>query len=818
MLWWAAPASAGWDDPTGKKKPVLVIPLRYKDWSPPCSPAPCPSTFYGSSFAAAAGSINPPYRTASDWKSFLNTSVDALVLEDSYGTTSFDFQALVNPDAKNGWWDAGRSIEAYGRLGSLLFPDPTVTGLPAPLDDFVKRIPCTVFTSTPFHRLLFIDNLAIGGGLHGRQAITLQCGKTWDVDWTWAHQGGNEAGFSVFADRALGLGLGMRDTGKPCSAYPGRATCFERWDATAGATLGEYAGLQRQTLGWVPSSSVKTLPLPLTKTATFDLQPLNAGLSGTPTLAQVPVVSGPVFKGYLVECRRGPRVNKEGVVVTWVDSAGGQAWIASRSPLTLDTAALAPGQAFVDTANGIEIRAQTATAPRCGVSVGAASVTYPGVTIRPPIDGFGTFDFVSADAGLGMPGDQLPSPWNRHLNPVFVNAFNGGSAPSQGANAVVSVRYPATVAVACGSPPEGDPQNVPLPAIAPGQSGAVSLPWLAGGSSTSPVRIAVHLGGGPGDRAGGGFATTSFAVQTHTAGETKPVQTGFTVAASGHCHGAMLLSSTVTRVPPGWAARIYPRAVRLLPGQSRAMAVFVLAPPNARPGDSVQLSGAIFASAPRERTRGRQPVQDKPAGGFDLFARGVGAGSATLTCPGQTQTGSAATVSGAVSGAGAVLLEYRDPAGAPSLHETHAGANGAYSDSIVPQQAGTWRIQARFQGDATHAAAESAPCSFPVVTPQAPSPPPPQSTGLPDLTISSLEKDSVTVTNRGNAAAGHFRLKIDQTQGTTRFDIDGLGPGESAKRSFNCQQGQVTATADSGDDVTESDEGNNKASILVQGC
>jgi hypothetical protein len=814
VLAFPATASAGWDDPVGTKKPVLVIPIRYGDFKLPCSPTPCPASFFDSSFLAASGSINPPYRTGPLWGTFLNDGPDAHVLEDSYGKTSFDFRMVVNPGSKDGWWDAGQSIEAYGRLASAIFPIDTDTGLPPPLDDFVKRLPCSIFTSTPIHRLLFIDNLSIGGGLRGRQTITLQCGKTWVVDWTWLHQGGNEAGFSVFLFRALGLSLGMRDLGRPCPAYPLRATCFERWDATAAAGRSEYSGLQRLTLGWVPSSSVKIPTPPVTKGTTIELQPLDAALSSsTPTLAQLPLITGPMFKGYLLECRRGTFVEKAGVLVTWVDEVAGQSWVASKPPLSIDLAALAPGEAYIDSKNDIEIRALTSSGSHCQAAVSKAPVFYSGVVIRLPIDAFGSPDFLSPDIGFGRPGDLLQAPWAGHLTPVFFTLANGGGAPSQGGVAAVDIQNPATVAVACGSPPAGDSQSLPLPVIPAGQSYTASLSWPAGKPTASPVRITVRLQAGPGDISGGGSSSSVFAVQAHKAGETTPVRTAFIVAASGRCKGTMVLRSTPLHVPTGWSARVSPRFLRLRPGQSRVLTALVLAPRNATLGAQARIPIAVFANGLRDRPKGRRPLQPRPAGGFDLLARLVGPGSASLACPALGQTGAALTISGSVPGAGPVLIEYRTPTGTPSVRELTAGTNGAYADTFVPSTTGTWHVQARFQGDAAHGPAESPECAFQVTTPPAP---PPQ---LPDLVISSLKRGSVTVSNQGQGAAGPFTVSVKQSQGgTLHFDIAGLGAGESATRSFTCLQGELSATADSGNSVAESDESNNKDSTVVQTC
>jgi hypothetical protein len=143
-----------------------------------------------------------------------------------------------------------------------------------------------------------------------------------------------------------------------------------------------------------------------------------------------------------------------------------------------------------------------------------------------------------------------------------------------------------------------------------------------------------------------------------------------------------------------------------------------------------------------------------------------------------------------------------------------AGASGAFTDTLAPTTAGTWHAQARFQGNAAKGPAESGQCSFPVAVP---SPPPAQP--RPDLVIDSLKRNSFTVTNRGDGAAGPFTVSVRRGQGgTTRFDFVGLAPGSSLTRNVNCLKGDLTVTADSGETVAESDETNNRTTLLVQSC
>ncbi|HEY7179536.1 MAG TPA: sigma-70 family RNA polymerase sigma factor [Gaiella sp.] len=82
---------------------------------------------------------------------------------------------------------------------------------------------------------------------------------------------------------------------------------------------------------------------------------------------------------------------------------------------------------------------------------------------------------------------------------------------------------------------------------------------------------------------------------------------------------------------------------------------------------------------------------------------------------------------------------------------------------------------------------------------------------LPDL-VAVLANANVTVTNAGEAPAG---TSIVLVQGVGAFTIPGLGPGQSATRTYTCKSGTITAIADETKLVTESDEGNNTATRAV---
>ncbi len=98
--------------------------------------------------------------------------------------------------------------------------------------------------------------------------------------------------------------------------------------------------------------------------------------------------------------------------------------------------------------------------------------------------------------------------------------------------------------------------------------------------------------------------------------------------------------------------------------------------------------------------------------------------------------------------------------------------------------------------------------------PPTPTPPPPPA-GAPDLVITALSINQVTVKNQGTAAAGAFNVALP---GGQVIRIGGLAAGASATSSYttgNCNLSSFIATADSSNEVIESDETNNTSGLTV---
>jgi subtilase family serine protease len=76
---------------------------------------------------------------------------------------------------------------------------------------------------------------------------------------------------------------------------------------------------------------------------------------------------------------------------------------------------------------------------------------------------------------------------------------------------------------------------------------------------------------------------------------------------------------------------------------------------------------------------------------------------------------------------------------------------------------------------------------------------------LPDLVVTDLTNSTATVSNRGDGPAGPSTV----TLGELALRVGALQPGDTASFEFDCQPGEVIATADAKREVRESDEENN---------
>lgn len=85
---------------------------------------------------------------------------------------------------------------------------------------------------------------------------------------------------------------------------------------------------------------------------------------------------------------------------------------------------------------------------------------------------------------------------------------------------------------------------------------------------------------------------------------------------------------------------------------------------------------------------------------------------------------------------------------------------------------------------------------------------------LPDLIVSSLGLDTVTISNIGRGDAGPSIVTV----AGQAISVPALRAGEKVQLNYRCVGGDVTALADAQQQVAESNEGNNQRSAAVGQC
>ena len=206
------------------------------------------------------------------------------------------------------------------------------------------------------------------------------------------------------------------------------------------------------------------------------------------------------------------------------------------------------------------------------------------------------------------------------------------------------------------------------------------------------------------------------------------------------------------------------------------------------------------------RRRSRSARTTSPSGRADRAGNTGAPATArwTVLPPPDTTAPTTSIVSATTSGADASFQFTASESGSTFACSLDGGA---YAACASPHSYGGLAVGAHtFAVRATDAAGNTGAAATHAWT-IAPPPPPP----LPDLTISVLTKSLFVVTNTGTAAAGPFVVSVTLI-GT--FTIPGLAPGQSVTRTWSvCRAGTITAIADRGADVAESNERNNSRSI-----
>ena len=767
LLALAAPLSAGeFPKPIGLNQKVLVVLLKHQ-------PPHCPGA--GACWTAAQlADIKPPRHTAAQYETILNQAVNAYYLQATYGKTSFDFDVLVNPDSSDGWWDAPSSVQQYiagqnAFVGNPGFVKDAAVKVAAAATDLGPYDRLLVMANVQTRN---------GQTNSKGVPITYQTPTgPKELTATWVWEDVSDATLTTVVSHELGHQLGLPDLYGHCgpiTGYDGNGNpvyglndeCVGPWDLMAyDWQFTHFGGWSKVDRGWLPAllPYVKTLgpldaspidtTIALTRLATVGSNVIRIPLSG----------SGGPFFGYYIECRQqaggDENVPIEGVIISFVDEALGTQVTHARvlrktngdpqwwSYDLYDGAALQPGEAFFDTQFGLSVFYQEPVENGCSVQVSysggklfpdpaiADSSPYlvvpdaaydsPDIWIDSAMNGWGNYLDGTPD-GDGVPSGPGDPAWADHDNRIGFRVRNLGFATATDITVEVGVAQPADIATVCGDRTNESVQpvgTVTISSLAPGEKYQGYVVWHP--TSPLPARIEVRILPLADEISpSNNLAVETVQFSSLSCPQEPCISTSKpdSVLLTNPCRILSSIMAVRPFVPPGWTVRVDPEHALLRFGETRAFRITVTSPAGARPGESARMPISFLEAPPDVFSEGvvasRGGSMFTEFGGLKLLARVTAPSTVSCRAPANPRpTGERLRISGRIDPAHpgeAVALEYRSPSGSPVLRLVRTNPAGRFHDRVTPDRWGPWTVQAFWQGDGDHQAAQSDVCRFDV--------------------------------------------------------------------------------------------------------
>ena len=699
--------------------------------------------------------ILPPRHTAKKYETILNQLVNDYYLKNSYDQIKFNFLVLVNPNRADGWWDAPHSIQDYN-LGEdannnpvSLHQDGVTVAYQAIGDELFNydRVvaihgyqgrggqACCVHTPVPFY---------------GVQKDYIAGSKKISLYTAWVAEDANDDLLAAILSHELGHTLGAPDQ---YNVGLGNWPAMGPWDTMGDDPYFNHFGAwTKYSRGWIPQvTDMYCIKGFCSITAVLD--PLE--YPGNNAL-RVPFTTWYPFEGYFAECRRkvnhDENIPEEGLLITHVDEnrQGAVAQVVA-SPTNFFTAALQPGEAFIDTQRKITITNLSQPGDsNCTVDVERGGPPAPDPAIfQDDVEktGKGYLAYTSYDIWLDSPKNgwdvypdseiimvypphTTPQPggfgdpfWVGHENRIRFRILNAGTGDADYVIVEVYVKQPIIV-----SPPgpgcEGTIDRMPagdlvgivvIDHLEVHDSYYGFVPWTP--ETNAPAKVTVRIQDYPGELS----HTNNVAIETYQhlyfvgAGMDRTVGT-FTVRSVG-CENRIPFyifpfPCSESSPKPTWDVSATPNQGMLDPGDALDVQVMAQPPAGSQAGDSETICLGVFALPGDVFTT---------VGGFAFRAQVVNPSQLTCLTPAEIiSLGSTVPVTGGLTPpqAGETLaLEYRDPGGVFVIRNLFTDASGNYADSFVPTMFGAWTVQAFWQGNDKYAPVESAVCNITVGRP-----------------------------------------------------------------------------------------------------
>ncbi len=700
--------------------------------------------------------ILTPRHTATQYENILNFRISAFYDEVTYNKVHLTFDAIVNPDSADGWFDAPHSLYEYNQKTANIFVDALDQAYPIVGSDLQN-----------YDILLVVQNFQVlygftqvYGGVQPGDFVSFPISTgSLQLNLALVAVGENpdDTGFSTVV---------AHEFGHVHSLYH---SFMWRYDQMGGSdVLTHFNGWSKVFAGWLTGiTNMPCIQGPCeisTSLTTLEREGNN--------LLRIPFTENP-FVGYIVECRSkigfDSNIPDAGVLVTSIDTASGYENAAklafpgggikqNANPFTAD-AALAPGESFVDEVNDITITYVSKTGTNdCNIKATRGEITAPDLLMKGALaaaensgglghssydiwmdsqeNGWDTYAFNNAYTNEG--GQVAPTKfgdpfWVNHENRIRFKVRNDGYGPADNARVNIYVRQPLTVyipGITCRGPKIMSDVLVGSVVIDHLEAGEIYfgyVPWTPKLNSTALVTVVIE------DYAGEITHANNIAKETYPSQFQAVTDIGGSMSAvvyqsiSGFSQDLITLEA-VANCLMGIPFYLYPIKPNAISRRDWVMEISKLegiAQPNIT--EEIQLSSI----PPRDAKPGEcgetgvviSALMDDINIPVEAFSfRSCMVNISTITCRTLSKSvneGSKINITGSLSPSvskGNIALEFTSPSGKKYIENAPIIRGSGFSFPLLAKEIGDWNVQTFWQGDDRTSSAESEICSYRVIS------------------------------------------------------------------------------------------------------
>ena len=699
-------------------------------------------------------SVLEPRTSPEHYVNLLNYTMTDFIRKATYGVSKLTFEAILNPDRPDGWFEAPHTMEEYLITETANVVDDAANLAYSVIGADVQNYDVFLVVENIQHQF----GISYGCRIYNPGEYTtcpVQAGNVVvDIARVTVGENIDDQSFLEVVGHELGHVHGLPHV------WLGPYDIVGNSDV-----LTHYGGWSKVYAGWL--TGYQDIPLCTQESCVEQvvLDPLV--VKGTLNAVRIPFTDNNPLRGYIgyyIECRQkydyDNQIPKAGVLISWVDAIADidlpttAVFPHGGSPYDFSNITLSIGETWVDTEHNISINYLSKDSMnRCSVEIRQGEITAPDLQIgmyepddpNNPASGYYSRDiwvdsqqngwdvytdstFIN-EGGQGAPMGYGDPFWAKHENRIKFKVRNKGYGIAEDVLVNVYVRQPLTVTVpgiGCEKTFDTADELVGSVTIDELDAGEVyygEISWIPKLESAALITVDIeHI-------AGELTWNNNLARETHSpnsSGQLASISGSALQAFIGHFSGDRLrvsLDSTCDhdlpiwmnpfvideKMTPGWQLKVSELQDNLQPGENTEYELTSIAPPDAKPGECADMGVMVS-------TR-----QDDILVPIDVFTfRSCAVQLATLTCKADqavVEPGKQIMINGMLTpaaGIGQVALEYILPDGSKMIGNADLSSTGSYRHSLPVNATGKWQVRAYWTGNDLYSPAESYACTFEV--------------------------------------------------------------------------------------------------------